>query len=186
MTRLAIFWRVRKQLGKHSFISAVCQIGVCIRCSNVSLTAVNVQLYVQGGSRKGKIETSYVFQCFKCCESINKSLNWEEVFAADTIVFGCFPQCLLGVPSLWCHNPLQPVPEPVVRTFMTVCVFFFVRTFSVEVFTKTEPHQAELVALTLSCTLRSRNSCSMAEFRVKCLTYTHSRARPAPSLTSPG
>ena len=43
-----------------------------------------------------------------------------------------------------------------------------------------------LFAWTLSSTLRSRNSCSMAEFRVECLTYAHSRARPVPSLTSPG
>ena len=33
---------------------------------------------------------------------------------------------------------------------------------------------------------RSRNSCSMAEFRVEGITYAHSRARPVPSLTSPG
>ena len=33
---------------------------------------------------------------------------------------------------------------------------------------------------------RSRNSCSRAEFSVECLTYAHSRARPVPSLTSPG
>ena len=35
-------------------------------------------------------------------------------------------------------------------------------------------------------TLRTRNSCSMVEFRVECLTYPHSRARPVPSRTSPG
>ena len=34
-------------------------------------------------------------------------------------------------------------------------------------------------------TRRSRNACSMAEFRVKCLTYAHSRARPFPFPTSP-
>ena len=39
--------------------------------------------------------------------------------------------------------------------------------------------------MALPSTLRSRNSCSMAEFRVECLTYAHSRARPAPFPTSP-
>ena len=48
------------------------------------------------------------------------------------------------------------------------------------------PRLAELVALTLSSTLRSRNSSAMTEFRVECLTYAHSRARPVLSLTSPG
>ena len=38
----------------------------------------------------------------------------------------------------------------------------------------------------LYSTLRPCNSCSMAKFRVDCLAYTHSRARPVPSLTSPG
>ena len=40
--------------------------------------------------------------------------------------------------------------------------------------------------MALSSTLRSRNSCSTAEFRVECLTYAHSRAQPVPSLSSPG
>ena len=39
--------------------------------------------------------------------------------------------------------------------------------------------------MALPSTVRSNNSCSMAEFRVDCLTYAHSRARPDPSLTSP-
>ena len=42
---------------------------------------------------------------------------------------------------------------------------------------------AELVALALSSTLLSRNSCSMAKFRVEYLTYAHSCALPVPSLT---
>ena len=40
--------------------------------------------------------------------------------------------------------------------------------------------------MALSSTFRSRNCCSMAEFRVGCLTYTHSLARPVPSLTLAG
>ena len=52
--------------------------------------------------------------------------------------------------------------------------------------TRTKPPLSELVALVLSSTLRSRNSCSMAEFRIECLTYAHSRARPVLSLTSSG
>ena len=68
------------------------------------------------------------------------------------------------------------------RKFPVFCFINFVLTFWMERFTRT----AELDALTLSSTFRSRNSCSMAEFRVECLTYAHSRARPVPSLTSPG
>ena len=40
--------------------------------------------------------------------------------------------------------------------------------------------------MALPSTLRSRNSCSLTEFRIECLTYAHSRTRPVPSLTSPG
>ena len=40
--------------------------------------------------------------------------------------------------------------------------------------------------MALPSTLRSRNSCSMTEFRIKCLTHAHSRARPVSSLTSSG
>ena len=39
--------------------------------------------------------------------------------------------------------------------------------------------------MALSSTLRSSNSCYIAEFSVECFTYAHSRSRPVPSLTSP-
>ena len=51
-------------------------------------------------------------------------------------------------------------------------------------FTRTEPTLSR--ALALPSTFRSRNSCSKAEFRVECLMYAHSRARPVTSLTSAG
>ena len=35
------------------------------------------------------------------------------------------------------------------------------------------------------CCSTPRNSCSMAEFRLECLTYAHSRARPVLFATSP-
>ena len=38
----------------------------------------------------------------------------------------------------------------------------------------------------VECLTYARSHCPMADFRVECLTYERSHARPVPSLTSPG